>query len=66
MLILKQVSDLNQNSGFGRTHGKYRGWNGSTVEISCWADLARPLAGIKTAQKTCAAISISLFSLTFK
>ena len=26
----------------GMYHGKYRGWNGSTVEISCWADLARP------------------------
>ena len=23
-------------------HGKYRGWNGSTVEISCWSDLAQP------------------------
>ena len=32
-------------------HGKYRGWNGSTVEISCWADLARPSAGIKNSLK---------------
>jgi hypothetical protein len=32
-------------------HEKYRGWNGSTVEISCWADLARPLAGIKNSPK---------------
>jgi hypothetical protein len=35
----------------GRIHGKYRRWNGSTVEISCWADLARPLAGIKNSPK---------------
>ena len=27
--------------------GKYRGWNGNILEISCWADLAQPLAGIK-------------------
>ena len=27
------------------------GWNGSTVEISCWADLAQPLAGIKSSPK---------------
>ena len=32
-------------------HGKYRGWNGSTVEISCWADLPQPLAGIKNSPK---------------
>ena len=32
-------------------HGKYRGWNGSTVEISCWANLARPLAGMKSSPK---------------
>ena len=31
----------------GQHRGKYRGWNGSTVEISCWANLARPSAGIK-------------------
>ena len=31
--------------------GKYRGWNGSTVEISCWADLARLSAGIKNNPK---------------
>ena len=37
--------------GDSTAHGKYRGWNGSTVEISCWADLARQSAGIKTAQK---------------
>ena len=33
------------------SHGKYRGWNGSTVEISSWADLARPSAGIKNSPK---------------
>ena len=32
-------------------HGKYRRWNGSTVEISCWADLAQPSAGIKNSPK---------------
>ena len=32
-------------------HGKYRRWNGSTVKISCWADLAQPLARKITAQK---------------
>ena len=32
-------------------HGKYWGWNGSTDEISCWADLAWPLAGIKNSRK---------------
>jgi hypothetical protein len=47
-------------------HGKYRGWNGSTIKISCLADLAQPSAGIKTALKTCAAMSFSLYSLNFK
>ena len=32
-------------------HGKYRGWNGSTVEISFWADLDRQSAGIKNSPK---------------
>ena len=41
-------------------HWKYR--NGSTVELSCWADLAPPSAG-KT--KACTAMSFSLFSLNF-
>ena len=35
----------------GRDHGKYRGWNGSTIKISYWADLARPTAGIKNSPK---------------
>ena len=32
-------------------HGKYRGWNGSTVKISCWAVLAQLSAGIKNSPK---------------
>ena len=32
-------------------HGKYREWNGNTFEISCWADLAQPSAGIKNSPK---------------
>ena len=37
--------------GDSTAHGKYRGWNGSTVEISCWAELARSSAGIKNRPK---------------
>ena len=33
------------------SHGKYRGWNGSTIAISCWVNLARPSAGIKKQPK---------------
>ena len=33
--------------GDASSHGKYTRWNGSTIKISCWADLARPLAEIK-------------------
>ena len=32
-------------------HGKYRGWNGSTIKISCWATLTLLLAGIKKQAK---------------
>ena len=46
--------------------GKYRGWNGSTVEISCWAVLVWLLLEYKTVQKTCAVMSFSLFSSNFK
>ena len=44
-------------------HGKYREWNGSTLEISCWADLAWPSAGIKNSPKN---LSFLLLSLDFK
>ena len=53
----------------GHHHGKYRGWNGSTVEIRCWddyrPDLARPLAGIKNSPKILCrhVISIVFFKL---
>ena len=36
---------------YHNSHGKYSGWNGSPVEISCWADFARPSAGIKNSPK---------------
>ena len=45
-------------------HGKYRVWNGSTVEISCWADLARLSAGIKNSLKKL--YSHVIFILFFK
>ena len=32
-------------------YGKCRESNGSTIEISCWADFALPLAGIKNSPK---------------
>ena len=46
-------------------HGKCRGWNGTPVEISCWADLAQPSIEIKTAQNTYAAMSFSFFFFEF-
>ena len=32
-------------------HGKYRGWNDSTVKISCWTNLAWLSAGINNGPK---------------
>ena len=60
------IQQLSGPEEVGRGDGKYSGWNGSTVEISCWADLAQPLAEIKkTAHKT-QATSFPLFSLNLK
>ena len=38
-------------NGLDPSHGKYRGWNGSTFEINCWADLAQPSARIRNSPK---------------
>ena len=56
-------AEIFRNKKVQATHEKYRWWNNSTVVFSCWADLARPSAGMKTAQKTCAAMSFSLLLL---
>ena len=50
--VLEKGSQIqNVVESLGTNHGKYRGRNGSTVKISCWADLARPSAGIKNSPK---------------
>ena len=46
MLLQRNIQKENNPS-----HRKYSGWNGSTIKISCWADLAWPSAGIKKQTK---------------
>ena len=46
-----QIIESSLDISFQLHHGKYTGWNGCTVEISCWADLAWPSTRIKNSPK---------------